>query len=85
MLDRAGETRKDGILEMTLTIHEGYNANYVIVGTEDKRFGEYPLASRRGYRYYAVDIDNKNLYRDLAEIASFVNNELGEDCMFAID
>ena len=70
---------------MTLTIHEGYNKSYITVGTEDKRFGEYPLASRRGYRYYTVDIDCKNIYKELEEIASFVNNELGEDCMFAID
>ena len=87
MLDRAGETGKDEVLEMTLTIHNGHNGKYVIVGTEDKRFGEYPLASRRGWNnnYYAVDIDSKRIYKDLVDIASFVNNELGEDCMFAIE
>lgn len=68
-----------------MTIHETCTKRYIAVGTRDERFGEYYLASRRGSGYYAVDIDSKNMYKDLEEIASFVNNELGEDCMFAID
>lgn len=84
MLDRAGKTGKDGILEMTLTIYESCYKRHIYVGTTDDRFSEFYLASKRG-RGYFVDIDSKNIYKDLEEIASFVNNELGEDCMFAID
>lgn len=83
MLDRAGETGKDGILEMTLTIYEGYNKRVVYVVTADDRFSEFYLTSKRGREYF-VEVDCKNIYKELEEIASFVNNELGEECMFAI-
>ena len=49
----------------------------------DDRFSEFYLASKRGHGYF-IDIDCNNIYKELEEIASFVNNELGEECMFAI-
>lgn len=58
---------------MTLTIHQGYDASYVYVaGTYEGRKLE--------WRCESVDI-----YRELANISSFVNNELGEEALFEID
>lgn len=65
-----------------MTIYEGYDKRYIYVGMDD-RFSEFYLASKRGHGYF-IDIDCKNIYKELEEIASFVNNELGEECMFAI-
>ena len=70
---------------MTLTIHEGHNKLYLIVATRNPAFGNYPLASQRGNGYYCTDIQTHNVYHELRDIADWVNNELGDECIFEID
>lgn len=59
--------------------------------TKDKRFDQYPKAFYgRGGRTVCTTIDRKNWYKDLEEIASWVNNNLREEdgtpeaCIFAL-
>lgn len=70
---------------MTLTIHEGHNKLYIIVATRNEAFRDYPLASLRGNGYYCTDIQTRDVYRELRDIAAWVNNELGDACCFEID
>ena len=72
---------------MTFTLSDGYNHKYVIVGTNNQKFKDYPLSNGRGWngRYWCVDIESKNIYMGLSEIAYWVNNELGEECLFEVE
>lgn len=62
---------------MTITIYEGYTKDYVILksNNEDfkKKFGEQ-------LNVYC----NTRMYKVLSEFSSWVNNELGEECLFEI-
>lgn len=62
---------------MTITIYEGYDKGYVLIGSKDKRFSE------AWGDVYKVHKDN--LYRDLVILTEWVNNDLGEECLFEID
>lgn len=66
-----------GWSNMTLTIYEGFDKSYVIIGSKDERFTK---AWGQIYRAYA-----KNLYKDLANLSAWCNNELGEECLFEVD
>lgn len=62
---------------MTVTIYEGYDKTYVIFGCKDERF-------RRAFgSKYEVPVNN--IYRELSTLAEWVNNELGEECLFEVD
>ena len=54
------------------------------VTTSDKRFSDYPGAAfgRCGKPY--VELTNRNWYKQLEDIASWVNNELNEACFFTL-
>ena len=62
---------------MTITIYEGYDKSYVILGSKDERFSKEYGSLMRVY--------TSNLYKDLTEVAKWVNNELGEECLFEVD
>ena len=62
---------------MTITIYEGYDKSYIMLGSKDKRFAE---AWGSVFRVPA-----SNIYKDLASVASWANNELGEECLFEVD
>lgn len=63
---------------MTITIYEGYyDDSYVLVGSKDERF--------RVAWGNTMRIPTSLLYKNLAEISFWVNNELGEECLFEID
>ena len=62
---------------MTITIYEGYDKHYVLLGSKDERF------ARAWGNVYKVSATN--MYRDLSDIASWVNNTLGEECLFEVD
>lgn len=55
------------------------------VVTKNARFGAYPGANpnRWGSGYF-VPIRKKHWYEDLEEIATWVNNELKDECLFAL-
>jgi len=62
---------------MTITIHEGYDRHCILINSKDERFTS----------VYGNDcrISTISLYRDLSNIASWVNNTLGEECLFEVD
>lgn len=62
---------------MTITIYEGYSIGYVLLGSKDERF----------HRHYGniVRTSLTCLYATMTDIAKWVNNELGEECLFDID
>ena len=61
---------------MTITIYEGYDKSYIMLGSKDERFVQ-ELGS-----VYKVPVGN--VYNDLERVSSWVNNELGEECLFEI-
>ena len=62
---------------MTITIYEGYDDSYVLVGSKDERF--------RAVWGNMMTIPTRLVYKNLEEISSWVNNELSEECLFEID
>lgn len=61
---------------MTITIYEGNDKTYVMLGSKDKRFAE---AWGSVYKVPA-----SNIYKDLETVAAWANNTLGEECLFEI-
>ena len=70
---------------MTLTIYRGNDDTYVMVGCNDKRLRDYDFSNYDGYKLYWVNIDANEAYFQLSHLASWVNNELGEECLFEMD
>lgn len=62
---------------MTITIYEGYDNSYVLLGSKDPRFSE-AWGS-------VVKVPVSQIYRNLAEITSWGNNKLDEEIIFEID
>lgn len=62
---------------MTLTVFEGYDNSYVLVASKDERF-------TKAWGKF-IRVPSSQVYRQLADIASWVNNSLDEDCLFEID
>lgn len=62
---------------MTVTIYEGYDKTYIMLGSKDERF------AKAWGNVYKVLVSN--LYKDLSAVASWANNELGEECLFEVD
>lgn len=62
---------------MTITIYQGYDNSYIMVGSKDERF-----AATWGN---VVKVPNNQIYNELSNIAAWVNNDLGEECLFEID
>lgn len=61
---------------MTISIYEGYDKSYVMVGSKNPEF-----AKAFGSVY---KIPVSNIYKDLESITKWANNELGEECLFEI-
>lgn len=62
---------------MIITIYEGYDKSEILVGSKDERF-------RKAWGN-VCKVNAKNTYSALAELSAWVNNELGEECLFEID
>lgn len=62
---------------MIITIHEGYDKSYILLGSKDERYAK---SWGNVHRVRVTD-----LYRELNSIANWVNNELGEECLFEVD
>lgn len=62
---------------MTITIYEGYDNTYVLLGSKDERFHKAWGST--------VKIPVSSIHRDLAQITYWCNNTLGEECLFEID
>ena len=71
---------------MTLTITADSEKKFFEVITKDMRFANYPHAGGgRGMRTLFVPIYKKSWFEQLEDIATWVNNELNEECLFEID
>jgi len=62
---------------MTITIYEGYDKTYIMLGSKDERF-----AKTWGSVF---KVPTSNIFKDLQQVASWCNNELGEECLFEIE
>lgn len=62
---------------MVVTVYEGYDKSYVMLGSKDPRFAE------SWGSVYKVPVSN--IYRDLSQVAIWANNELGEELLFEMD
>ena len=71
---------------MVFTITSAYIKRDIMVYTEDERFLEYPTAGRRTAKTYGLVLrSHENIYKGLQNIASWVANELNEECSFEVD
>lgn len=62
---------------MTITIYEGYDKSYIMLGSKDERFTK---------AWGSVfKVPTSNIFKDLQQIASWCNNDLGEECLFEIE
>lgn len=62
---------------MIITIYKGNDTHHILLGSKDQRF--HALWGN------VVQVPNSLVYQNLSEIASWVNNELNEECLFEID
>ena len=61
---------------MLITIYEGYDKTYIMLGSKDERF------ARAWGSVYKVPVSN--LYKDLQQIAEWAKKELGEEVSFIL-
>jgi Txe/YoeB family toxin of Txe-Axe toxin-antitoxin module len=69
--------QREEMKEMTVTIYEGYDKTEVLMGCKDERFKR-----RYGHTHR---IESNNLYKELTEVAEWVNNDLGEEFLMEMD
>lgn len=74
---------------MTLTIHADTEMRTFEVCTKNQRFAAYPSAFYGrafgdGERYVCANLNGRRWYAELCNIAAFVNDELGEECLFEV-
>ena len=62
---------------MTITIYEGYDKSYIALGSKNEEF------AKTWGSIYRVPVTS--LYREMSALAEWVNNELGEECLFEMD
>ena len=62
---------------MVVTIYEGYDKTYVMLGSKDERF------AKAWGSVYKVPVSN--IYKDLQQVANWANNELGEELLLEVD
>lgn len=62
---------------MVITIYQGFDNSYVMLGSKDKRFHE--------VWGNVVKIPSSLIYTNFSHIADWCNNELGEECLFEMD
>lgn len=62
---------------MIVTVYEGFDNSHILLDSKDRRF----LKEYGG----SIKAPNGRVYRVMAALASWVNNELGEECLFEVD
>ena len=62
---------------MVITIYAGYDNTYVMLGSKNEEFNK-EWGS-------IVKIPTSAIYTGLAQITSWCNNELDEECLFEVD
>lgn len=62
---------------MIITIYKGYDNSYVLLGSKNDEF----------HKAYGniVRVPASAIYQDLANIVSWCNNKIGEECLFEVD
>lgn len=59
---------------MIVTIYEGYTRDYVLLKSQHPEF-------KREYG----KVKSYELYKDMLAIATWCNNEIGEECLFEVE
>ncbi len=62
---------------MIITIYKGNDMSHILLGSKDSRF--------QALWGNVLQIANSSVYQNLSDIATWVNNELHEECLFEID
>lgn len=62
---------------MIITIYEGFDKSYIMLGSKNEEFHKAWGST--------IKIPVSAIYRDLAQITYWCNNELSEECLFEID
>ena len=69
---------------MVIEIRSDWNYEVFEAVCANKKFADYPnVAFGRAHKPY-VPLTNKNWFKQLEDIASWVNNELKEECFFCM-
>ena len=63
---------------MVLTIYEGYDKSYIMIGSKNPDFAKKWGSSN--IKIYCSDI-----YKELQKISAWCNSDLGEECLFEMD
>ena len=66
---------------MVISIWGGYSNDYVIFGTT----GFSPEAQMFKQKWGKITVATKDVYKMICDIADYVNNELGEECLFEVE
>ena len=69
---------------MVLCISSDVEGKFFEVTTKNKKFLGYPGAFPGRFGTPCASLNGKKWYEDLEAIASWVNNELKEECLFEI-
>lgn len=69
---------------MILEIHSDIEGKFFEVSCKNKKFSGYPNAIYDRFGGWTVPIRKQHWYDDLVAIASWVNNELKDDCEFTV-
>ena len=73
---------------MIITIMSGYSPKRVDLVCRDPKFRSFPTAEVGGATkrpYYSVSTNNSKLLSTMLTITTWINNELGEECLFELD
>ena len=80
---------------MIITIYQGCDDSYITLGSRGldayDAFESIPSSYIKDVRYASwehrayIDIPSRHIYKALVGIATYVNNELGEECSFEVD
>ncbi len=62
---------------MTITIYEGYDSSYVIIKAKNENF-------RKRYGGQ-LEVPVTELFKTMLEISVWVNNDLGDACLFEVE
>lgn len=69
---------------MIFEIHSDSEYKYFEVTTKNARFANYPHAFYGRFGTLCVNLDKRNWYKQLEDIATYVNNDLDDECIFAL-
>ena len=73
---------------MTITIYEGYYPDYILLGCKREEFsgiGDHLKTDAYRISEFVIKCPTDQVYKTMSQIADYVNNEDGEECLFEVD